>query len=238
MRTDSTRADRALEWALILNFLAHGLGLLSMAALLLPMMPGGSAVPDVVRVATIAQHPWRFRVGWMPWQACALADLWLAIAMVRVRWLPRVASVLVLVFTIAAVLPDQYAQALWITRGVALAREDPGAYLAFERAIFPLTAGWAALFYTLAALGWTWCFARAGTWSRALTVLSIPLWTAMLVAVLSPLAPESIRPSAVFVSTANGVAFLQLQVWLGLVTMAVRARGKRGASRSAEAPDP
>src|SRR6202142_481520 len=193
-------ADRMLARALILNFAIHGLALLSMVALLLPALPGGSTHADADRIAIIAAHPWRFRAGWFPWQLCAVADLFLAVAMVRVRWLPRVGAAFVLALTLAAVVPDQWAQAVWITRGVELARTDPDAYLAFERKIFPLTAAWGALFYTLAALGWTYCFARAGTWSRALTILSVPLWTTMLIAVTSPIWPSAIRPSARFVS--------------------------------------
>lgn len=219
------RRDRALEHALLFNFVVHALAMLTMAVFLLPALPGGTTPVDADRIAHVAAHPWAFRVGWLPWQLCAVADLWLAWAMVRVAWIPR-ASWAVLLLTIAAVAPDQYAQAVWVTRGVELAQRDPSAYLALERAIFPLTAGWGALFYTLAALGWTWCFARAGTWSRALSLLSAPLWTTMLVAVTAPLLPEAHRPSARFVSTANGVGFLLLQVWLGLVSEQVLRRAR------------
>jgi hypothetical protein len=214
--------DRWLERALIANFAIHGVALIAMAALLLPVLPGGSAGSDLERIAGIAAHPWRFRIGWLPWQLCAVADLGLAIAMVRVRWLARGPAIAVLALTLAAVVPDQYAQAMWITRGVRLAESDPAAYLAFERAIFPLTSTWGALLYTLAALGWTWCFARAGTWSRALSILSVPLWLTMLVAVTAPLAGAS--PS--FTSIANGAGFLQLQLWLALVTEQVLRRAR------------
>ena len=215
-----------LEWALLANFVVHGVALLAMALLLLPALPGGSAHTDLDRVAYIAAHPWRFRLGWFPWQLCALADLGLAVAMVQVRWLPRGPAITVLVLTMIAVVPDQWAQAVWITRGVALAGTDPAAYFALEREIFPLTAAWGALFYTLAALGWTWCFARAGTWSRTLSMLSVPLWATMLVAVGGPLLPAPLRPSPAFVSVANGLGFLQLQLWLGLVTEAVLRRAR------------
>jgi hypothetical protein len=46
----------------------------------------------------------------------------------------------------------------------------------------------------------------------------------MLVAVTSPLLPLSIRPSSSFVSTMNGIGFLQLQVWFALVTERVWRR--------------
>lgn len=225
-RPPYTPRERALERALILNFLVHGLAMLSMAALLLPALPGGTATSEAARIATIAAHPWRFRLGWLPWQLCAVADLYMAFAMVRVRWLPRAASWLVLALTLVAVAPDQYEQAVWVTRGVSLAGADPEAYVALERALFPLTAGWGALFYTLAALGWTACFARGGTWSRALTVLSGPVWATMGVAVVSPLLPLGLRPGPAFVSAANGLGFLQLQVWLGLVTEEVLFRAR------------
>ncbi len=218
--------DRALEWALLANFLVHGLAMVAMALLLLPALPGGSAPSDAARITYIAEHAWRFRLGWAPWQMCALADLAMAVAMVRVRWLPKAGTLLVLLFTLVAVIPDQYAQALWITRGVALAQTDGAAYLAFERQMFPLTAGWGALFYTLAALAWTYAFAKAGTWSRTLTLLSVPLWSVMGIAVVAPLLPIGIRPSSAFVSAANGVGFTLLQVWLFLVTEKVLARAR------------
>jgi len=216
--------DDGLEHALLFNFAIHGVALLGMALLLLPMMPGGSGGADAARITLIAQHPWRFRLGWLPWQLCAVADLWLAVAMLRARWLPRAGAWAVLLFTAVAVVPDQYAQLVWVTRGVELARADAAAYLRFEAETFPLTAGWGALFYTLAALGWTYCFARAGTWSRLLGVLSVPLWSCMAVAVVSPLLPVGVRPSPSFVSTANALGFLLLQLWLGLVCEQVLLR--------------
>lgn len=213
--------DRSLERALLFNFAIHGVALLGMAAFLLPALPGGSDAPDADRIAYIAAHPWLFRLGWLPWQLCAVADLWLAVAMVRVAWLPRVPAIGVLVLTIAAVIPDQYAQAMWITDGVSLAQRDPAGYLVLEQAIFPLTAGYGALGYTIAALGWTYCFAKAGTWSRALTILSITTWATMAVAVISPL-----LPSAKFVSVANGIGFFQMQIWLFLVAEHVLRRAR------------
>jgi len=220
------RRDRSLERALIFNFVIHGVALLAMGAFLISALPGGSANTDAERIAVIAGHPWQFRIGWLPWQLCAVADLLLAIAIVRVRWMPRVPAFAVLVLTLCAVVPDQYAQAVWVTRGVELAQTDPAAYLALERTIFPLTAGWGALFYTLAALGWTWCFVRGGVWSRALSILSVPLWLTMFVAVTAPLLPADFRPSASFVSIANAIGFLQLQLWLALVTEQVLRRAR------------
>lgn len=220
----SAPSERGLERALLFNFGIHAVALLGMVTLLLPTLPGGSNADDVARIAAIAEHPWRFRLGWLPWQLCAVADLWLALAMLRAHFLPRLGTSVVLMLTLLAVVPDQYAQFLWVTRGVELAETDNAAYLAFEAQVFPLTAGWGALFYTLAALGWTWCFSRGKTWSRALSWLSVPLWSCMAVAVVGPLLPAALRPAPGFIAGANAAGFLLLQLWLGLVTEQVLLR--------------
>ena len=218
--------DRSLERALLFNFAIHGIALLGMAVFLLPALPGGSDHTDAQRIAVIAEHPWQFRIGWLPWQLCAVGDLWLAVAMLRTSWLPRVPAIAVVILTLGAVVPDQYAQAVWITRGVELAQTDAVAYLSLEHELFPLTAGYGALGYTLAAFGWTWCFAMAGTWSKTLSILSVTTWATMLVAVISPLLPEGQRPSATFVSVANGIGFFQMQLWLFLVAEQVLRRAR------------
>ena len=142
-----------LTRALIANVVIHGLAMGAMALLLMPMMPGGTTADPLLRMQMIAEQPWRFRLGWTPWQLCAVVDLWLAVAMVRTPSLPRRPALVVLALTALAVLPDQLGQALWVTQGVALARQgDLAAYLAFERPAFNLTAGWGALLYCAAAI--------------------------------------------------------------------------------------
>ena len=115
----------ALEAALLACFAVHVAAMLSMGALLLPSMPGGSAASDLQRVTHLAEHPWLFRLGWAPWHLAALIDLALAIALLRARWIPRLPAVLTLLVTLAAIVPDQGSQILWITRGVSLALEHP-----------------------------------------------------------------------------------------------------------------
>lgn len=206
-----------LEWAFVWNFVVHGVALLSMVAFLLPVLPGGTTVDDVERVARLAAHPWLFRLGWLPWQLCAVFDLLLAIAMVRARIFPRVSVVFVAAATVVAVIFDQLAQVLWITHGVTLAQRDRAAYLAFEHWIYPLTASYAAMAYTAAAFGWTHAFSRAAIWSRPLTALSVPLWSTMVVAAIAPSLPVAIRPSPTAIAVCNAVAFPMLQLWLALV---------------------
>jgi hypothetical protein len=221
---------RLLEQALLITFALHAMAMIGMLALLLPGMPGGGVADPLARVAYIAEHPWRWRLGWLPWQLTAASDVLLGIALVRARSIPRLPALLTLLATLAAVVPDQVGQALWITRGVSLAQEaartgDPAAYLGFETRVFPAVAGWGATLYTVGAVGWSWCFAAAGLWSRLLTVLSVVLWT--LFGVISPalLLPPGWQVSPAVVSAGNAVGFVLMEIWFLLVAeKAMRAR--------------
>ncbi|HEY8040895.1 MAG TPA: DUF2071 domain-containing protein [Polyangiaceae bacterium] len=208
----------SVERALLVTFACHALAMLTMAWLLLPMMPGGSTADDATRVAAIAAHPWRWRMGWLPWGLTAASDAALGIALVRWGRVSRGAAWVALGLTCAAIVPDQAAQLLWVTRGVALAQgPDVGAYLSFERQIFPLTAAWAALFYTAGGVAWCACFASAGAWSRRLTRLSIALYGLFALAALAPLLPPSASLPRWTVGAANAAGFVGLEAWLFLV---------------------
>jgi len=203
----------------------HGLGILSMALLLLPGMPGGGGI-DEVRIHYIGNHPWIWRLGWFPWQLTAISDFAIAIALLRTKWIPKLPAVLTLIVTIFAIFFDQMGQVAWITRGIHLAQSDPLAYLAFEKRIFLWTAAWGATLYCIGALGWTWCFAAAGTWNRGLTVLSIFLWSLFFAVCLGPF----FRMNPQLVAVGNGLGFILLQVWFILVFEAVQRRSRPDAS--------
>ena len=183
-------AARFLEASLLFNLIIHAVAMVTTALFLLPAMPGGGGVSeDLARVTYIATHPWTFRLGWLPWQVTALADLVLGVALLWTRWVPRKPALITVGLTLLAIVPDQAGQVLWMTRGVDLAAAAVrggglGAYLAFERQVFTLTAAVGAAGYLLAALGWTWCFAAAGTWSRRLTLLSAATWGTFAVALI------------------------------------------------------
>src|SRR5262245_19282502 len=117
------RAARLLEQTLLWNFLIHAAALLSVAVLLMPGIPGGTAPDDAARVAYIAEHPWRWRLGWLPWHLAALIDLVTGVALVATRWVPRLPAVLTLLVTALAVVPEQTGELSWVTRGVELARQ-------------------------------------------------------------------------------------------------------------------
>lgn len=221
------RPERLLEGALLFTFVIHGVSMLSMALLLLPGMPGGGTADDAVRVRYIADHPWLWRLGWFPWQLTALSDLLLAVGLLRTPWIPRLPALLTLAFTVAAVVPDQAGQIAWMTRGIDLARAgDLDAYRTYERRIFEWTAVWGGTFYTIGALGWTWCFAAAGAWSRTLTAISLVLWPLFLWVNAGPLLPPALRPSPALVAGGNAAGFVLLQVWFVLVGERVFRRSR------------
>ncbi len=226
-----TPAERSLERALLFALVIHAVAMLSMAALLLPVMPGGPAATPLARALAIAASPWRVRLGWLPWQLCAAGDLWLAVAMVRVPWMPRAAAWATLALTVVAVAPDQWGELQWCTALVDLAREaartgDATAFAALEARAFRSTGAWGALFYTLAAVGWTAAFSRAGTWSRWLTWLSAPLWTVMAAVSVAPLLPVAWRPPTAWVAAGNALGFTLMLAWIYGVAEAVLRRSR------------
>ena len=230
-----------LERALIFTFVIHAVGMVAMALLLLPGVPGGGNADVAARAAHVAAHPWLWRLGWLPWQLTALSDVLLGLALVRTAWVPKRPAVLTLLVTSAAVVPDQVAQVLWVTTGVGLAAEavrtgDVARYLAFESRVFELTAVWGAGLYTLGAVGWSWCFAAAGTWSRALTRLSCVLWGLFAFLSFGPLLPAALRPGPVVVSAGNAVGFVMLEAWFVLVAERVLRRSRPDAAHGRHAP--
>jgi hypothetical protein len=152
----------------------------------------------------------------------ALSDLLLALAFLRTSWVPRGPAWLVLILTALALVPDQGSQLWWVTAGVdaaqrATAQGDPGLYLALEARLFPLTAAWAALLYTLGAIGWCWCLASGGAWSPGLKRLSAGLWGLFLLITTAPLLPAGMRPPAALVAAGNALGFALMELWFIVV---------------------
>jgi hypothetical protein len=230
--TDSTpRAARFLEQMLLANIVVHAVAMVTMGLFLMAALPGGPTKDDTVRIAFIAENPWLWRLGWLPWHLCALFDLLMGIALVTTRWVPRLPAVLTLLVTLCAVVPEQTGEIGWVSRGVVLAQEShrTGAlepYLQFEAWAFHLAVVVGASIYMVMALGWTWCFVAAGTWNRALSWLTPVTWGFLTVGSIGFLLPEPFRPGAALAGFTNGVGFLLLEIWLILVTEAVLRRSR------------
>src|SRR5271170_3867785 len=103
---DPPRAARWLESALIFTFFAHALGMASMALLLLRGIPGGSNTELAARATYIVEHPWLWRIGWLPWQLTAVSDLLLSLGLLRTPWIPRRPAILAILLTAIAIIPD------------------------------------------------------------------------------------------------------------------------------------
>jgi hypothetical protein len=221
------RSGRWLARALIVCFIAHGLAMLSMAALLLPGTPGGLHSDVAARLAYVAAHPWLWRLGWLPWQLTALSDLLLAWALLSTEWIPRLPAWLALLVTLCAIVPDQTGQALWDTAGVALAIQgNLTAYATFERTIFTAIAAGGGAGYTVAAILWSVCLARAGVWTRGMTAFSSLLWGLFLLLALLAALPDGAGFPAWIVGVGNAVSFVLLLIWLALAAELVLRRAR------------
>jgi hypothetical protein len=136
-----------------------------------------------------------------------------------------------LIATLIAVPFDQTGEAMWTVPGpgvaaVAQQTGDLDIYRSLEQDAYALTVAWGATLYLLMALGWTWCFAAAKTWSRGLTVLSVATWGALAAGSVVLLLPEDWRPAGTIITTANGIGFVLLLAWLAWVTELVLRRSR------------
>jgi hypothetical protein len=242
---ETQRRARQLESAIAFTFLAHGAAMLGMLVFLLPMLPGGGgAGTNLDRVMRIAASPLSYRLGWLGWQVTAFSDVVFAVALLRASpagWAWR-AAFAQLVFVMLAIVPDQSAQFLLVTHGVdlardAVARRDGTDFLAFEDAMIPLTTGWAALLYTLAAIGWAWALRAAGRWSRPLAVLSPPMLLLFAAISIAPLLPVAVRPSSAQIGAGNALAFTLLEAWFVAAFFACKHARHGKSELSAERRD-
>lgn len=207
-----------LEEALLFCIVVHGLALIAMPLLLLTGLPGGGN--DLAeRVRYISDHPWLWRLGWLPWQLCALSDLLLALAFLRTRWIPHLPAVAILLVTLIAVCIEQPGEYMWSTVGSQLAAVahrtgNPESYLIFEDQTMLTVGVLAAIVYLLAGICWTIAFRQAGVWNSFFRNLSLFTWLMLAVATLPALAPPNLRPAAELIATGNALGFALLMIWL------------------------
>jgi hypothetical protein len=234
-------AARLLEQILLVNLGVHVLAVVGTMLFLLPGLPGGTSSGDAERVAYLAAHPWLWRLGWLPWQAAAFVNLLTAWALWRTSWIPRVPAAVVALCTLAALVPDQAGQALWVTRGLAFAAQadrsgDLSPYLTLEKQAYRAVVVWGGTLYLCMALSWTWCFAAAGTWSRNLSVLSLFAWSSLALGSAGLLLPEDLRPPPLLVGASNGIGLTLLLFWLAAVAEQVLRRARPDAKHGRLAP--
>lgn len=158
---------RAFMAALLFSIIIHGVALLAMAFVLAPGLDFNAHV--VERAGAVAAQPWRWRLGWLPWQITALSDLLVSVSLLAyVAVLPArgeqgarpglVWAGLALLATIAAILPEQWGEAMALTRLVdeapVAAGGEAAEYLALESKILLTTGTCGNTGYTLMGIFW------------------------------------------------------------------------------------
>jgi hypothetical protein len=224
-----------LERAILFAFCVHGIAMLAMLGFLLAGLPGGPHA-GAARMAYVASYPWLWRLGWFSWQLTALSDLLISLALLRIRW--RLAALVAVLLTVAAIVPDQMGQVLWMTRGVTLAQQGSLAlYAPFEATVFSWIGIYGGAGYTLAAVAWTWCLTTQSDWRwpRAFIVFSSLLWLLFAGLSVNPLLPMHLHLSPLEIAGGNALGFVLLLTWMALVGEVVlrHTRPDQAVGRSA-----
>ena len=162
-------AYRFLHRSLLFCLVVHLLAMLSMATVLAPAM--NMATETASRATWVANHPWMWRLGWLPWQGCALGDLLVSFALVwwawshptRRRFVTRLWATLALVLTISAIIPEQWAESYAVVWMPTLTLE---AYAARESWFLVMTGTCGGLAYAGMLAFWVLCAATAAPSSR------------------------------------------------------------------------
>jgi hypothetical protein len=208
-----TFSEKAIEISLLFALVVHVIALLTMAGLLLPGIPGSGLGTADLRAAYIATHPWQWHLGWFPWHLCALSDLAISLALLRLRWVPKALSVATLLLTLIAASIEQYFEIPWDLSGPHLASSGGLAYLGFETRVSLPVSVIAAVLYAVMAMGWSLCLSRSITWTRTLTGLSVVTWTLLLLSSSTQLLPLLYRPPVGLTDLGNKVGFVLMVFW-------------------------
>lgn len=125
---------RGLMRALSLWVAVHAAALASLPLLLEPGLRPTATLAE--RAGYVAAHPWLWRLGWLPWQLSAVSDLWVSFALLswcRARGRGAGAAAVALVLTLLAVIPDQWGEAVLVSRYVTSAAAGGEAFGELER---------------------------------------------------------------------------------------------------------
>jgi hypothetical protein len=216
---------RQLMTALLGFLVTHTVALVTIALLLAPGLDAGASAAE--RASYIAAHPWAWRLGWLPWQLSAAADL--VVSVTLWRWLGARAdraaarwAALGIAVTVVAIAADQWGEAVAVTELVDLARDANGAglqaYATRERWFLLMTATCGNSAYVLMTLCWTLSLARAAKgvcsakalgWLTAVTLPLFVVGSAVMARATRTSALEGMELEVVI----HGVGFPLLNVW-------------------------
>lgn len=232
---------RKLQAALLICLVIH---IAAPVAMLLLVMPGfdlgGATVAE--RAVYIATSPWLWRMGWLPWQLCALSDLWVSVSLLRwvasrstrcgVRW-----AWFGVLATVAAVIPEQRAEAFLVTEHVEAARVlvsgggEASSYLASEAWALLMTGTCGNDGYVLMTIAWACtiraCASKVGGTSgamrsfRIITALVCILFLASGQAAWTASRQPGAFPMIEWTAPLSGAGFLLLDLWFVLAAILV-----------------
>jgi hypothetical protein len=169
-------AYRFLQRSLLFCLVVHVLAMLSMATVLAPAMD--MTVDVATRAAWVAGHPWLWRLGWLPWQLCALSDVLVSLGIVLwvrgrpepTRWAAKAWATLACLMTMAAVLPEQWAEGYaWLH----MPSLEGAEYAAREAWLLVMTGTYGGLAYVGMLVCWVLFAAAMTPPSRIRTALLV-----------------------------------------------------------------
>jgi hypothetical protein len=198
----STRYYRWVVYTLLVSAGLHVLGVITALGVLQPGLDVQRPILD--RAYYISNNVLSWRLGWLVWQCTAISNLAAAIAIVcyfrhafrqRVcdtRW-PYYWSLAALVFTISAIIPEQWAEFALVsefiqTADLAVTTGDASEYLLQESRWLVMTTTCGACGYTMMQFAWICCATiyhgrpRKIWWFWGLGLIDIVLFTISYVA--------------------------------------------------------
>jgi hypothetical protein len=173
-KTLSRKSTRYYRWVVYTLLVSAGLHVLGVITALGVLQPGLDVqLPILDRAHYVSNNVLSWRLGWLVWQCTALTNLAAAIAIVcyfrhayrqRVagtRW-PYYWSLAALVFTISALIPEQWAEFALVsefiqTAHLAVTTGDATQYLLQESRWIVMTTTCGACGYTFMQLAWICC---------------------------------------------------------------------------------
>ncbi len=212
-----TKSLLLLELAFWFAFFTHAAGLVTMALMIMPGMPGSFA-SDLARVNYISSNPIVWKLGWLPWQLSALSDLLIAAAFLSFSKLSGWLKTFLIIATVVAIIPDQYGQYLWTTKAIDLATDavrtgTTSNFTKLEEPVYSAVCGWASLFYTVVAAGWTLALKSIKVASSKLSNFSWIIWTLSLSCSIIFLCSSAIKVPFIVLAISNAIFFAGLMFW-------------------------
>jgi len=225
---------RQLMLALFAFLVAHAIALLSMVLLVAPGLDVARTLAE--RSSYVAEHSWRWRIGWLPWQLSALSDIAVSVALVRYcRGRAAFFAWVGLLLTLVAVIPDQWGEYALTTLLVDHAQAGAlDRYLEVELFCLRMTTLCGNQSYVAMSFAWIAAFAYAGVRPRpqivsGVTAMAFFTASSALAYRATQHAPD--YPGMRLAGALAGVGFVLLLVWTFIAATSIAAAEEESSSR-------